>query len=717
MKYKVRSKSGQEALVDETRIEDAEKDGFYPVVSSGNDERIVKYARLKDAERDGYKPLFQNVEPVEKSNDSFIEETMKGKNSVGAAIRGGAQGLTLGLADEISSGVGALRDIATQKRLGMNLEDFMEAYEAQKSATRRADKESSEISPIAYNASNIVGGIATSALPGMRLLNPKANASYKTVAKVGAAGGALSGFGHSEADNLADLAWDTAKGGVAGAGLGVAAKKVVDTAPKIYQGIKNIPKSMKAASDISSRGAKTEITGFTTIDKPLSFAKELFGTARENSSFNKMIQKQKDIIARSMVSNMSDSDDTILASAKAMADKMSDEDVINYGLLNKHDDVLDWVSNNAASQGRGFTAKEVREQLAIDPIERARLRNLDIAKKAKEITPVTKEARDVIDSQKKSRFASLQEQAKNEYVAKPHELLGILRSSDEGIKAAKESGSGKALKAITRAKEFIENGAESEFFGMTKGQLGDVPDAEKFIRISEARKLVDEAIKSSGGKPSTSNRVLGMYRKDLDKILKSLDSKKEADKIYSIASKLDEMIFDQAEFKGSIDPYKIKELLGNSSTANRFRDSLEYMKEFAKETDDHLSADVARKFIDRYEDVLKDYQKYQSINALKVKQGGPSSQAIERLSGKLSKDSFADMAVQNPVQYMQAQESRIPQFEKAIGKSLKDMDKEEQMAFVRLMTWYNNQKAGAVDESIKKNFELFNKSKFTPGQK
>ena len=141
------------------------------------------------------------------------------------------------------------------------------------------------------------------------------------------------------------------------------------------------------------------------------------------------------------------------------------------------------------------------------------------------------------------------------------------------------------------------------------------------------------------------------------------------------------------------------------------------MKEFAKETDDQLSADVARKFIDRYEDVLKDYQKYQSINALKVKQGGPSSQAIERLSGKLSKDSFADMAVQNPVQYMQAQESRIPQFEKAIGKSLKDMDKEEQMAFVRLMTWYNNQKAGAVDESIKKNFELFNKSKFTPGQK
>jgi hypothetical protein len=706
MKYKVRSKSGQEAVVDESRIDDAERDGFYPIVSSGSDERTVRFSRLKDAERDGYKPLFKNVEQVEKE-PSFLESA---KQTGMDTIRGVAQGGTFGLADEISSGVGALKDIATQKRLRMNLEDFMEAYEAQKSATRRADREAGERSPIAYNAGNVAGGIAASALPGMRLLNPKTGATYSTVAKAGAAGGALSGLGYSEADNLKDMALDTAKGAALGAGLGVAAKGVVDNAPKIYQGIKTL-------SETAKRGLKDDTTGISLIDKPLGMVKEVFGSIKENKSFNNMIQKQKDIIAKSMVSNMSDADDTILASAKAFADKMSDEDVINYGLLNKHEDVLDWVSNNAASQGRGFTAQEVRDQLAIDPIERARLRNLDITEKAREITPVTKEARDVISSQKVSKFLDLQEKAKGEFRAKPHEILGILRSSDEGIKAAKETGMGKAYKAISRAKKFIENGAESEFLGMTKGRIGDVADSDVFIRLNEARKIVDEAIEMPMGRATTSDRILTAYRKDLDKMLKSLDSKKEADKIYSIASKIDEMIFDQAEFKGSVDPYKIKRLLGNTDTANRFRDGLNYLKEFAKATDDQLSADVANKFIDRYEDVLKDYQKYQSINALKVKQGGPSSQAIERLSGKLSKDSFAEQAVQNPVGYMQAQESLIDHFQRSLGKNLKDMDKEEQMAFVRLMTWYKNQKAGSTDESIKRNFELFNKSKFTPGQK
>lgn len=156
-----------------------------------------------------------------------------------SAARGLVQGATLGFGEEI----GGLAKAAGRKLgdafFGLeNQKDFGDRYRQERDAIRADDKAAQEANPGSYLAGNITGGVTAGLLiPG------GASATLGRAALTGAAFGAGSGVGMSEADltkgEVLDAATDAAKGavigGVTGAG-GYGAAKAIGAGIRKLQG-------------------------------------------------------------------------------------------------------------------------------------------------------------------------------------------------------------------------------------------------------------------------------------------------------------------------------------------------------------------------------------------------------------------------------------------------------------------------------------------------
>lgn len=666
------------------------------------------------------KPKFNPNQGFEVVNDtkpkfdpSASFEDPSAPSKLESAMRGYAQGGTFGLADELTAGIGAAKDVLTRKDYSpLSFDDWRDAYKGWVGTIRRADKEAKEANPMTYGVAEIGSGIATSFIPGARVLNPSAGASAAKMVGTGALSGGIAGFGYSDADNLGDLTSDVATGAAIGGAAGAivpAGKYAIKKGGQALDALGDLSKSFSGAF---KRSAETNTAHIPLFGKYVAAAKEALETSKDRGTFRKLIERQKEIIRNTMVSNMdapggANADNTLKA-ARALADKMSDDEVINYGLLHGNQEVVDWVSSNAASQGRGFNAQEIAEQLKINPTERARLRDFNITDKARELQPVVNETRDAIKDQASKRWNELQEQSRNtfkDYVSKK-DYKGLIGSFDDNLKNAVAYKDTAAYKALNTAKDIIENGSDAPMLGLNKVGYHKIGGKESFNRLQQARQFLDDSIPKSG-KPTPGDKVLMNQRKAIDSLLKSVDTKVQADSVWSSLRKIEELVFDKTKLKGRIDPYKIKGLMGKTNEALRFQDGIEELRKAAQNSNDKIFSDAANKMLNNIDEVLKDYGMHQKITGIGVKQGGPSSQAIERLGGRLKGDDLITEAIQNPVGYMQRQEDLIKFVAKEVGKPFDKMNQQEKMGLVRLMTWYKNQPQGATPESIRHNFKIF----------
>jgi hypothetical protein len=175
------------------------------------------------------------------------------KTSIGdSVVRGAAQGMTLGFADEAAAGIGALYDYATTP-LDLGL-----AYQGRRSAIRRADDEAKEDNPWAYGLSQAGGGLATLAVPGAGAVTAAKAATTAGRAGLAAATGAATGLGNSNADllkgELGQAALDTGVGAALGAGAQVGFDKVLAPAAKAVAGKvrevgAKVPAALKGAAE------------------------------------------------------------------------------------------------------------------------------------------------------------------------------------------------------------------------------------------------------------------------------------------------------------------------------------------------------------------------------------------------------------------------------------------------------------------------------------
>lgn len=202
--YTVQNDKGESWQVDESKLADAEKDGFLPQVSNGTDVARASQADLAQAAKDGYRPVV----------DRKVSQLESG-------VRGAAQGATLGFGDEIT---GAAETAGKTLFGNEKLRDFPANYAQHRDEARNANAVARTSNPFTYGAGEVAGSIPAVAI-----------ASRGGVPGL-AAMGAAQGAGASEANNVTDIAGDSAKSAAlsallagVGAGVGKSISKGVET--------------------------------------------------------------------------------------------------------------------------------------------------------------------------------------------------------------------------------------------------------------------------------------------------------------------------------------------------------------------------------------------------------------------------------------------------------------------------------------------------------
>jgi hypothetical protein len=274
--FKVRDTKGQTFDVDEDKVQEAEKDGFLPVVSNGQQEHRVQYSDLSVAEKDGFSLLSDKRDEVSKPE---------------AFTRGITQDLSLGFADEITGALQAGADVAIGDK---DIPSLLEQYKQRRDESRAAYKEAERQQPGAYEAGEYAGLAVPLVGPGLKAAKvgikaipavakaftsgtglgsvvdaAKAGASSISQAAKAAAGdlaeklpksitketmsdvvqkgvkqgakiGAVAGAGYSEkegGDILEDVKTGTVAGGVLGGTLPAATKKIGEVAGKVNNAV------------------------------------------------------------------------------------------------------------------------------------------------------------------------------------------------------------------------------------------------------------------------------------------------------------------------------------------------------------------------------------------------------------------------------------------------------------------------------------------------
>lgn len=210
---------------------------------------------------------YQNNSEAPPAEGPWAKYAEKGPDATVSAMRKFLQGATASFSDEIAGGVevagqaiglrglgGPLKDISLDSPT-LDPDELGEAYERARDLERKNLALDQETSPYVSTAFEMAGGIAS---PLNKLTKGL------SVAKQGLIQGGLYGAGASEADNLAGVALDTAKGGVIGGVTG----KTFDAlgnliAPEVSKA------SSKAATAISPAISKAN------KDKIISAAKRL----------------------------------------------------------------------------------------------------------------------------------------------------------------------------------------------------------------------------------------------------------------------------------------------------------------------------------------------------------------------------------------------------------------------------------------------------------
>lgn len=250
--YKVRNDAGDTFDVDEDKVSDAERDGFLPVVSNGKEEHRVAFGDLSRAVKDGYKPM----------SVSDVGYTESG-------LRGLAQGVSFGFADELTGGAEALWEAANG-----DPRTFGELYKAARDESRANYKTAEEANPKTYMAGQVGGAVGTALVPGL---------GGAGIAKL-AAQGAAQGLGSSEADllegDLAGAARDTAIGGGIGAATGAIGKGISNAlAPSAERAAGSI---INVAEDISNPLSTLPRRGYQSVPGKVLGASEGLAGRLEN---------------------------------------------------------------------------------------------------------------------------------------------------------------------------------------------------------------------------------------------------------------------------------------------------------------------------------------------------------------------------------------------------------------------------------------------------
>lgn len=623
-----------------------------------------------------------------------------------SAALGAGNAMSLGFADDIIGGLGG-----------------------NASEIRGLQAEAKEQNPWSYGAGGVLAGLASPSIVG------SAGKTLVTAVGKGAlAGGILGGVqGVGENVNREDLAGDALQGAAIGTALGGVGGAIGRVAPAAIEGgrdalsrgaravgLDKLAGWIEPGTDAARRSIGSEYQAFKqgfSESKPevlpgINQAKKLWDGFKETLESSKAQEELFNFLKGSKLNTVSRMvEDGSIPKGQEQAylsflNKLSDEEYILAKLQEGDPEVSGWIARQA-----GGNTEAKQKFLAMRPEERQALRSLDMNKEAKELAPLVDPANEAIFKDAVNKFSIAKADVANKkFNPDVGPVLDASAKAGKNFSNMKETAGGGTLSYFQQAEKILKKGIGEVDDAFTEGAgYGQVQAPERYQRLLRARQVLSDGITWSEGsnQPATGEKYLRAYREAVDKALKVMPSQVEADKAYTIASNLDDMIFKNAELKGSVDPYKLKRAFGNTDQANRLRDGLEQLQEFAKNSKDPDVRKNSQAFLDKFNQIFEKKKNSDALNQLQ-REGGPSALAIQRLQRSMrGKDNTVlQEAINETPDFLIRQEARAADIQKAIGKAYKDMSLPEKTAFNRVYLGIQKQGGVATPEAIKNNYLL-----------
>jgi len=216
------------------------------------------------------------------SNDPLLVEEPISKTE--SFLRGGAQGASLGLADELT-GAGETLSESLKGNVNRNFEDIVKEYQKHRDESRSAYKAAEEANPYSYGGGQLVGGIAPVVASGGLGVGIQGAGKLGAIAGLGTSDVDLTSPDTSAADKVKGAGSDM----VLGAGLGYATASV----PAAFTALKNKTLPGKLfTSELSGKRVLGEDAG-RAIEKQLGEAGSDVATGIQERLSKTAINKNK----------------------------------------------------------------------------------------------------------------------------------------------------------------------------------------------------------------------------------------------------------------------------------------------------------------------------------------------------------------------------------------------------------------------------------------
>jgi len=228
-----------------------------------------------------------SVSPLENASSSSMPTNIPQIGRLEASLRGGLQGASFGLSDEV---IGGLRT-AGAKLWGQE-DSITDLYRKYRDIERQREATAAEQEPLLYHGADVATSLAMPFGGSIKLASKGASILDRlhSMGKLGAKVGALAGFGRSEADltkgDVGGVLKDTATGAGMGYGLGTsldAATSGIGTIGSKF--IQGKGEKLKQASRLFDKAAKIKPLGeVAPLSRTLAGATGLLAQGAEKIS-------------------------------------------------------------------------------------------------------------------------------------------------------------------------------------------------------------------------------------------------------------------------------------------------------------------------------------------------------------------------------------------------------------------------------------------------
>lgn len=657
-----------------------------------------------------------------------------------------AQGLTstatFGFDDELAGGIkgaGAL----------LSGNDPRPVYEQERDSYRNEKARAEEDNPLSNLAGSFVGGAI---LPGGAAAgSARLGTAIARGATSGAIGGGVQGLGDARNldQPLADSAFGAAKGAVFGGGVAAGLRGV--TNPRLFgkeakeAAMETFPNYLKAAWKGFKEGSQEAPGAASVVSGPMGSVKGVL----EQRRANKEVQDLVDMSRKSGDADMRAQpafdverpilrlpDPGKLGKPKSMSDiidaeyvdspralppprseslrnkprfdsPVTDREYVGRMLMESGPNkIKDFTAEKATMAFPGELDADMYKSLlnkGISGRTQARTFNRDDA--AKELLPGFEKSREVFDQARSQRWNELHGQARQGYKANDKILIDIGDALED---SASENSTRSVQGVIADIQNMVASGKGAKRRGLTEGSWDQVSDSEKFNRLQQARKqLYAQGVYAKQNGLTEAEAIIKKLTGRIDEELKISPEKVEADKMWSNSSRIEESFFDEAEFKGGLDKYKIASMLKNTDSAKRFRDNIGRFEEFIN--DPNLNPklkDEGQKLLDTFKKSSSIAEQQRVLQEFRFK-NGPSSGAIERQTAALGGDnSPVKEALRGPSTFMTGMDQTAKNLTNRYfgGKSFDDLSSDQKDKIVR--AWFAMKKnPGISNKALDKVFK------------